>query len=377
MALLRVVGPCPAGMPDRFSRLFHEGLSQEGRALEAPVHPRSVAAAFRHRRNASVLLELIGRGVAFALFAEGDEEPWGKDGASAWEGIKHGEVRMALGALRHGVVEGLDGVQGDAERGGEGLDQEGIGDDDTLIGGQWRSVLDGLEALLDDIGVAGVMRSEKALQGGAAREWCGLKRGPWGEKIAEESGVFVVNPLQDMRKVVVQGTAETVREAYFVAHEAAAMVDEWFEGAYRGALGRQRRELSAMFEQEFERELGVGGIVLGVAGCKGFTVPGERGGIDGKEYEDVILSQRIDDGAVVEFETDGDRMSREPLAQGTHPLIEGFWRVYKDAALACLGVSRLQADLVFGISPGDADERRTCIRRQTCHVSPPEVYASV
>jgi hypothetical protein len=154
------------------------------------------------------------------------------------------------------------------------------------------------------------------------------------------------------------------------------MFDEWFEGAHRRALGFQRRELLAMFEQEFELELGVGGIVLGRAGCEGFTVSGEREGIDGKEHEEVVLAQRIDDGAFVEFETAGNRWSREALAPGTHPLIDGVWRVYKDTELACRRASRLQADIVFGISPVEADERRTCIRRSTCHVSPPEGEAS-
>jgi hypothetical protein len=63
------------------------------------MDPGCVAAAFRHRRNASVLLQLIG-GVAVALSAEGDEETRGEDGSSAWEGVKYREVGMALGALR-------------------------------------------------------------------------------------------------------------------------------------------------------------------------------------------------------------------------------------------------------------------------------------
>jgi hypothetical protein len=115
---------------------------------------------------------------------------------------------MALGVLGNSVVEVLDRLQGHAELADEGLDQEGIGDDDALIDGQRRGALDGLEALIDDVGVADVMRPEKALQGSAARELCGLERWPLGEKIAEDGRVFVVKPLQDMRKVVFQGTAK-------------------------------------------------------------------------------------------------------------------------------------------------------------------------
>jgi hypothetical protein len=33
-------------------------------------------------------LQLISRSVAVALFAKGDKEAGGKDGSSAWEGVK-------------------------------------------------------------------------------------------------------------------------------------------------------------------------------------------------------------------------------------------------------------------------------------------------
>jgi hypothetical protein len=86
--LLLVVGAGPEGMPRGFRRPFDERLAQELGALKTPVNPGLVASAFRHRRNASILLQLISRGVAVALFAKGDEETWGKDGSSAWEGVK-------------------------------------------------------------------------------------------------------------------------------------------------------------------------------------------------------------------------------------------------------------------------------------------------
>jgi hypothetical protein len=162
------------------------------------VNPGRVAAAFRHRRDASILLERIGRGVAVAWFAESDEETRGKDGTSAWYSLKQGEVRRALGALRNSAVDVRDRVQGHAQLADEGLDQEGMGDADALIGGQRRGALDGVDALIDDVGIADVVRPEKALQGRAARELGGLERWPWGEKIAEDGRVVVVKPWQDM-----------------------------------------------------------------------------------------------------------------------------------------------------------------------------------
>ena len=92
-----------------------------------------------------------GGGRAFPLFAEGDEEAGSKDGASAWKGLEQGEVGMALGALRDGVVEGLDRVQGDTELADEGLHEQRMGGDDALIGGQRGGRLDGVDALGNNV----------------------------------------------------------------------------------------------------------------------------------------------------------------------------------------------------------------------------------
>ncbi len=111
-----------------------------------------------------------------------------------------------------------------------------------------------------------------------------------------------------------------------------------------------------MLEQELKLELGIGRVVLGVAGREGFAIPREGEGIDRKEHEEVILAQGVNDGAFVELEANGDGLPFEPLAQGVHPRVDGFWRVLEAAELACLGASRLHTDVVFGIRPVDADE---------------------
>jgi hypothetical protein len=89
----------------------------------------------------------------------------------------------------------------------------------------------------------------------------------------------------------------------------------------------------------------------------------ERKGINRKEHKEVVLAQRGDDGAFVEFKANGDRLPFEPCAQGVHPFIKDCWRVREDAELACLRISCLHTDIVFGISPVDADEARKLLRR--------------
>src|SRR5262245_17415966 len=202
------------------------------------MDPGLVAAAFGHGGEARVRLARLRRSVAVAWCADRDAEARGQAGTSAWEGAQQREGWMALGPRCNGIVGGLDRLQGHAQLGDEGLDQEDMGGDDALSGGQRGSARDGREACLDDVGIAHVVVAAEALQGGALRPLHGLESRPRGEEVAKEGRLLLVNPWQDVRAVVCQGTGEPIREAHVVADEAAALCHAWFEGPYRGALGR-------------------------------------------------------------------------------------------------------------------------------------------
>ena len=181
------------------------------------------------------------------------------------------------------------------------------------------SVVSGVALLMawmrcvDDVAIAHMMGAEEALQGRAARELGGFEGRPLGEKVAEEQGVFVLKPLQDVREVVFQGTGEAIGEAHFVADHTAAMFDEWVKGTHRGALGGEGLKCVAMLEQEFKWQFGVRGIVFGMTGREGFAVLGQGPRIDGEQDEEVIFTQGVDERAFVAFETHSDRASCEPL----------------------------------------------------------------
>jgi hypothetical protein len=83
------------------------------------------------------------------LFAAGDEEPGGEDGARSWERLKQGEIGMVVSALRDGVITGLDRLPRDAELADKGLDEPGMRSKHALIGGQGDGRLDRVEALDD------------------------------------------------------------------------------------------------------------------------------------------------------------------------------------------------------------------------------------
>jgi hypothetical protein len=137
--------------------------------LEAPVDPRLLPPACGDRGKPGLFLPFGSGARACALFSTGDEQAGGDDRPSAWEGWKEGEVGRALGTLRAGGVEVGAGLQGDAARGHQGLDQQGIGGADALIGGARCGRLESVAARGDDVCRAYRVVAESGLQGGAAR----------------------------------------------------------------------------------------------------------------------------------------------------------------------------------------------------------------
>ena len=356
VALLLVVHLRPEGMPDRLRRPCDECLPEARGTLEAPVPPGFLAAPFSHRRDPGIFLEFGGGGIAFALFAKGDQETRSEDGARAWEGLEPGEIGMALRALRDGGVEIGDGLQGDPELGDEGLHQERLGCDDAVIGGEGCGRFDGLDTLGDDIGVAHVMLAEEGREGGTARALRRLEGWPATQEVAEDRGVFLLKPVQHVREIVLEGTGQAVGAPDFVADHAATVFDELGEGAHRGALWLERLQLVAMGQQQFELEFGIRGVVFGPARCEGFAIPRQRQRIDRKEDEKVILAQGRDHGPFGEFEADGHGLAFEPRTQRGDPRINGLRGVSELKALTFCGASGLETNIMFGICPVDPNK---------------------
>src|SRR5215467_5634502 len=172
---------------------------------------------------------------------------------------------MVLGALRNRGIEVGNGLQRDAELGNERLPQEHIGGDDTVIGGERPGTLARLEASIDDVNTAHVVSPEEPFQSGAARKLRGFESGPAAEEVTKDRGIFVRKPVQDLWKVVFEGTGQAVGQTDFVTDQAPAVLDELRQGAYGGALGAEGGELVAVFEEELDLEFGIGGVIFGPA----------------------------------------------------------------------------------------------------------------
>jgi hypothetical protein len=107
VALLLVLDLCPEGMPCGCRRPCPEGLAEALRALEAPVDPGLLPAAFCDGGNTGVALAFGGRCLAMAWFPKGDQPPGGEDGPRTGEGLGERDIGMTLGPRRDGLRKGL------------------------------------------------------------------------------------------------------------------------------------------------------------------------------------------------------------------------------------------------------------------------------
>src|SRR5215813_13565069 len=311
--------------------------------------------------------------LAGALCAEGDEPPGGEDGARAWAGLEQGEIGRALRALCASSVEIGAGRQGDPELGDEGLPHERRGCDDACIGGERGGRCDGLETLCNDLGIAHVMSPEEGFEGSPAREVHRLESGPATQEVAEDGGVFLLQPVQHVRERVLEGTGEAVGAPHVVADHTATVCDELGAGAQRGALRLERLELGAMGEPPCELEGGVRGGVFGPAGREGCAIPCQRQGLEREEDQKGILAQGGDQGACVACETDGHGLAVAARAQRGAPRVDGLGCVRALEACTWCGASRLEAPIMLGSSPVETNKGSKGFVGYLRHASSPRV----
>jgi hypothetical protein len=163
-----------------------------------------------------------------------------------------------------------------------------------------------------------------------------------------------------MREVVFERTGQAVGQTDFVADQATAVLDELRQGAHGGALGAEWGELVAVFEEDLDLEFGISGVIFGPARGKRFTVLGHGERIDGKEHEEIIVAQCGHDRPFREFQTHRDGLSVEARAESLDPGINLFRTMFEAQKLPLCGASGLEADIVFRISPVEANTGRKC-----------------
>ena len=116
------------------------------------------------------------------------------------------------------------------------MHEEDIGGNDAVIGGQRAGALDGLDAGSHHVGRTHMVGTEETFQGSATRKLRGFESWPAAEEVTKDRRIFFGKPLQDLWKVVFEGTGQAVGQTDCVADQAPAVLDELRQGAHGGAL---------------------------------------------------------------------------------------------------------------------------------------------
>ena len=97
----------------------------------------------------------------------------------------------------------------------------------------WRSESPNrLHALLDDLAVAQVVFMEECREAGLARALRLLESGPAGEEVAEHHGVLIAEPIEHLRKILLEGVGYAIGNARGIADQGATLLDQTLQGAH-------------------------------------------------------------------------------------------------------------------------------------------------
>ena len=126
------------------------------------------------------------------------------------------------------------------------LAQQGVGFDDSRIGGQGHGGADAGNALIGQASLAHMMGVEEPYEGVAACLLHRCQAGPLLEEVAKQHGVFVSKPLKYLGIMVFQGGGQAVGNALGLVDEQPPRGNQLLEFAQRWTLGLQSGEGVAM-----------------------------------------------------------------------------------------------------------------------------------
>jgi hypothetical protein len=117
-------------------------------------------------------------------------------------------------------------------------------------------------------------------------------------------------------------------------------------------------QLIPLCAEQFELQVGVAGIVFGLARGEGFAIPRSCQRIDREEAQKGIRAQGEDQRPFVACEAESHGVAVKPCTQGGDPGIDSLGRMLQLEALALYRASRLEASSMCGIRPVDPNKGR-------------------
>jgi hypothetical protein len=118
-----------------------------------------------------------------------------------------------------------------------------MGDEDPLVSRQGPGPFDGLKPLGDALLTPQVMLTKALLHRATPGELGRFKRRPLSQKVAKQPRLLLGEPLENLRKIMLQNIGQSMRDPHAVRHHATTMFNQLASGAHLGTLGRQRFEL--------------------------------------------------------------------------------------------------------------------------------------
>src|SRR6185437_7680905 len=195
-----------------------------------------------------------------------------------------------------------------------------------------------------------------------------LQRRPAGKEVAEQRSVAVIEPVQRLRKVLLERVAKAVDDALAVVDQHPSLLDQVPERTHCDALGMERMEPLRVAQHKLQRKLRIGGIVLGAAGLECHTILRQQAWVDREQDDEVVLLQCVDDRSTGEFERNGNRAT-EPRLQSLDPSINLVRLMREPAKFSRPTAAWLKTEVVLGVRPVQADlgsKLRACWRTHGC-----------
>ena len=121
---------------------------------------------------------------------------------------------------------------------------------------------------------------------------------PAGQEVAEQDGVTLIKPVERLRIVLLEGMGQAIGEASLVGDQLTTLFGEAEQCAHVLALRLQRGKSLWVAHEKIQGKFGIGGIVLGATGFESLTIFGKSRRVDGKEHQEVVLLQCVDNWAL-------------------------------------------------------------------------------
>src|SRR5215475_8798485 len=194
-------------------------------------------------------------------------------------------------------------------------------------------------------------------------EWKNLRRVPqWAcgnssrvgqalEQIGDQGAVQVVEPVQNLREVQLQGSGETIAVAGFLVYQLATFFYQEMQQASLLGIGLQGAQRLTMAHQQIQQRSRVMGIALGTRRGECLAVVRCGSGVYREQHQVRVFGQSIDERSARLLQTDGNGAAAEAPLQIRRPDFKGFGSVVQLALCIPLGAGRQEPPEMLPVGP--------------------------